>query len=157
MKTLYLTDSSANIVVDPEVDFVGTLPQEDRYAIRSVYYIEEPMHVVYNCGECKEEIDAKKGDILILFYSNKFNKYNIDTIRTKQWVANIKNRRVLEQKEKEEWAARNAECKGCADICGDCDAPCYETATAAPKETVCEKISKALNKAKKAVKKVKKA
>lgn len=157
MKTLYLTDSSANIVVDPEVDFVGTLPQEDRYAIRSVYYIEEPMHVVYNCGECKEEIDAKKGDILILFYSNKFNKYNIDTIRTKQWAANIKNRRVLEQKEKEEWAARNAECKDCADICENCDATCCGTATEAPKESVCEKISKALNKAKKAVKKVKKA
>lgn len=157
MKTLYLTDSSANIVVDPDTDFVGTLQQEDRYAIRSVYYIEEPMHVVYNCGECKEEIDAKKGDILILFYSNKFNKYNIDTIKTKQWVANIKNRRVLEQKEKEEWAARNAECKGCTDICGDCDAPCCEAVTAAPKESVCEKISKALNKAKKAVKKVKKA
>lgn len=155
MKTLYLTDSSANIVVDPEIDFVGTLPQEDRYAIRSVYYIEEPMHVVYNCGECKEEIDAKKGDILILFYSNKFNKYNIDTIRTKQWAANIKNRRVLEQKEKEEWAARNAE-TGCNKCC-DCEACPDVCAPEPPKETVCEKISKVLTKAKKAVKKVKKA
>lgn len=159
MKTLYLTDSSTNIVVDPEVDFVGTLPQEDRYAIRSVYYIEEPMHVVYNCGECKEEIDAKKGDILILFYSNKFNKYNIDTIKTKQWAANIKNRRVLEQKEKEEWAARNAEtvCNKCCDCECPGDACTNACAPEPPKETVCEKISKALNKAKKAVKKVKKA
>jgi len=154
MKTLYLTDSSTNIVVDPDTDFVGTLPQEDRYAIRSVYYIEEPMHIVYNCGECKEEIDAKKGDILLLFYSNKYNKYNIDTIRTKQWTANIKNRRAIEQKEKEEWAAKQAEneckycyCEACPDVC----------APEPPKETVCEKISKALTKAKKAVKKVKKA
>ena len=157
MKTLYLTDSSANIVVDPEVDYVGTLRNEDRYDIRNVFYAEEPMHVVYQCGEIREEIDAKKGDIILLFYNNNYNKYRLDTVRTKQWTANIKNRRAIEQKEKEEWAARNAECKGCADICGDCDAPCCEAATEASKESVCEKISKALTKAKKAVKKVKKA
>ena len=108
MKTLYLTQSSENIVVDPETDFVGKLQSEDRYAIRSVYYMEEPMHVVYQAGECKEELDAKKGDILIVFYSSKYNKYNIDTIKTKQWSANIKNRQKIEQQEKEEWAKRNA-------------------------------------------------
>ena len=109
MKTLYLTQSSENIVVDPEIDFVGKLQSEDRYAIRNVYYMEEPMHVVYQAGECKEELDAKKGDILIVFYSSKYNKYNIDTIKTKQWSANIKNRRKIEQQEKEEWAKRNAD------------------------------------------------
>ena len=87
MKTLYLTGSNANIVVDPEVDYVSTLPCEDRYEIRSIYYIEEPMHVVYQCGERKEEIDARKGDLLIVFYENTRNKYILDTIRTKQWVA----------------------------------------------------------------------
>lgn len=107
MKTLYLTQSSDNIVVDPEIDFVGKLQTEDRYAIRSVYYIEEPMRVVYQYGEDKEEINAKKGDILILFYNNRYNKYVLDTIHTKQWAANIKNRRKIEQKEKEEWAAKN--------------------------------------------------
>jgi len=158
MKTLYLTDSSANIVVDPDTDFVCTLPQEDRYDIRSIYYIEEPMHIVYNCGECKEEIDAKKGDILLLFYSNRFNKYHLDTVRTKQWTANIKNRRAIEQKEKEEWAAKQAEneCK-CCDCERSCDACPNVCDPEPPKETVCEKISKVLTKAKKAVKKVKKA
>lgn len=159
MKTLYLTDSSANIVVDPDTDFVGTLPQEDRYDIRSVYYIEEPMHIVYNCGECKEEIDAKKGDILLLFYSNRYNKHHLDTVRTKQWTANIKNRRAIEQKEKEEWAARQAENE--CNKCCDCECPCETCPNAcapeSPKKSVCEKISKALTKAKKAVKKVKKA
>ena len=53
MKTLYLTQSSENIVVDPENDFVGKLESEDRYSIRSVYYMEEPMHIVYNCGEVR--------------------------------------------------------------------------------------------------------
>lgn len=123
MKTLYLTQSSENIVVDPEIDFVGKLQSEDRYAIRSVYYMEEPMHVVYQAGECKEELDAKKGDILLVFYSSKYNKYNIDTIKTKQWSANIKNRQKIEQQEKEEWAKRNAnlaetpQCENCDKCC----------------------------------------
>lgn len=117
MKTLYLTQSSDNIVVDPEIDFVGKLQTEDRYAIRSVYYIEEPMRVVYQYGEYKEEINAKKGDILILFYNNRYNKYVLDTIHTKQWAANIKNRRKIEQKEKEEWAAKNAATEPDAPVC----------------------------------------
>lgn len=131
MKTLYLTDSSANIVVDSETDFVGTLPQEDRYDIRSIYYIEEPTHIVYNYGECKEEIDAKKGDILLLFYSNRSNMYHLAAIKEKRWVANIKNRRAIEQKEKEEWALRNAngpacDCETCCNVCACCDAKTAE-------------------------------
>lgn len=159
MKTLYLTDSSANIVVDPEVDYVGTLRNEDRYDIRNVFYAEEPMHVVYQCGEIKEEIDAKKGDIILLFYNNNYNKYRLDTVHTKQWTANIKNRHAIEQKEKEEWAARQAEnkCNNCCDCECPCDACPNACAPEPPKESVCEKISKALTKAKKAVKKVKKA
>ena len=124
MKTLYLTGSSANIWVDPETDEVGKLDCEDRYDIRNIYYIEEPMHVVYQCGEKKEEIDAKKGEILLVFYDNKYNKFVLDTIRTKQWVANIKNRRKMEQKEKEEWAKKNANDPGCNDLCEACDACC---------------------------------
>ena len=122
MKTLYLTGSNANIVVDPEVDYVSTLPCEDRYEIRSIYYIEEPMHVVYQCGERKEEIDARKGDLLIVFYENTRNKYILDTIRTKQWVANIKNARKIEQKAKEEWAKKQAEGTDCG--CCDCETAC---------------------------------
>lgn len=121
MKTLYLTQSSANIFVDPEENTVGSLNTEDRYDIRSIYYMEEPMHVVYEAGERKEEIDAKKGDILLVFYNNKFNKYILDTIKSKQWSANIKNRRKMEQKAKEEWAAKQAAKEATEDIpCCDC-------------------------------------
>ena len=153
MKTLYLTDSMSNIVVDKDTDFVGTIPTEDRYDIRAIYYIDEPMHVVYNCGECTEEIDAKKGDILLLFYSNRYNKYHLDTIRSKQWAANIKNRRAIEQKEKEEWAARNAEntscdCKKCCIECNYCADPVVEA-----NPTIAEKVKTTV---KKAVKKIKK-
>lgn len=161
MKTLYLTDSSCNIVVDKENDTVGRLYSEDRYYIRDVYYIEEPMHVVYQCGETKEEIDAKKGDILLLFYSNRFNKYHLDTIKTKQWAANIKNRRAIEQKEKEEWALKNADSKCCCDCpcLGECccntaspfeDTPCEDVKPENPapkKQSAASKIKKMLKKA----------
>ena len=150
MKTLYLTQSSENIVVDPENDFVGKLESEDRYSIRSVYYMEEPMHIVYNCGEVREELDARKGDIVLVFYSNTYNKYTIDTIRTKQWSATIKNEHAMRQKEKEEWAARKSECD-CEKCCSDCCCGCADI-TPSPKdptqekETVAKKIKKALKK-----------
>lgn len=155
MKTLYLTDSMSNIAVDPDENKVSTLSAEDRYDIRNIFYIEEPMHVVYDNAEFHEELDAKKGDILLLFYSNRFNKYHLDTIRSKQWAANIKNRRAIEQREKEEWAARNKECD-CAKCCDNCDCCgcCDLTAEPAPeKSNVVETVKKAV---KKAVKKIKK-
>ena len=150
MKTLYLTQSSENIVVDPETNFVGRLNSEDRYSIRSVYYMEEPMHIVYQCGEVKEEVDARKGDIVLVFYSNTYNKYTIDTIRTKQWAANIRNEHEMRQKEKEEWAAKKAccDCENCPK-CEDCCANLAETPVveAAPaKESVTKKIKKVLKK-----------
>ena len=126
MKTLYLTNSSANIAVDLEENTAQCIQSEDRYDIRNIYYAEEPMHVVYsgtNNGEpFKEEIDAKKGDIIIVFYTNRFNKKLLATIKSKEWVANIKNRRKIEQKEREEWALKNAEntATPCCDCCCDC-------------------------------------
>lgn len=131
MKTLYLTDSSANIALDPETNTVCSIPTEDRYDIRNIYYAEEPMHVVYDSAECHEEADVKKGEIILLFYNNRANKYHLDTIRSKQWAANIKNRRAIEQKEKEEWALRNAngpacDCETCCNVCACCDAKTAE-------------------------------
>lgn len=127
MKTLYLTNSSANIAVDVENNTVSTMNNVDRYDIRQAFYIEEPTHVVYNAffegKEYKEEIDAKKGDILLVFYLNRFTKKVLATVKCKEWVANLKNRAAIEQKEKEEWAAKQAEAVSCGDCkCCDCDA-----------------------------------
>ena len=144
MKTLYLTQSSENIVVDPENDFVGKLESEDRYSIRSVYYMEEPMHIVYNCGEVREELDARKGDIVLVFYSNTYNKYTLDTIRTKQWAANIKNEHAMRQKEKEEWAAKKAG-NECACECANLAESPVVNATP-EKESVAKKMKKVLKK-----------
>lgn len=126
MKTLYLTNSSANIAIDPEENTAQHIESEDRYDIRNIYYAEEPMHVIYsgtNNGEpFKEEIDTKKGDLILVFYTNRFNKKLLATIKSKEWVANIKNRHEIEQKEREEWALKNAE--NTADPCCDCKCEC---------------------------------
>jgi len=137
MKTLYLTDSSANIAVDIETGSVSSFPSEDRYDIRNIYYAEEPMHVVYDSAEYHEEADVKKGEIILLFYNNRTNKYHIDTVRSTRWSTNIKNRRAIEQKEKEEWAARNAngpacDCEACCNTCACCDAKMAEPVKAEP-------------------------
>lgn len=144
MKTLYLTQSSENIVIDTDIDFVGKLESEDRYSIRNVYYMEEPMHIVYNCGETKEELDARKGDIVLVFYSNSYNKYHIDTIRTKQWAANIRNEHTIHQKEKEEWAARQRN-KDCEDCC-ECESQSPVNEVTPEKDSVAKKIKKVLKK-----------
>ena len=126
MKTLYLTNSSANIAIDPDENTAQHIESEDRYDIRNIYYAEEPMHVIYsgtNNGEpFKEEIDAKKGDLILVFYTNRFNKKLLATIKSKEWVANIKNRHEIEQKEREEWALKNADITA-ATCCG-CDCEC---------------------------------
>ena len=108
MKTLYLTASSANIAVDTENNEVTRLDNVDRYDIRQVFYMEEPMHVVYEYGEKHEEIDAKKGDLVFVFYDNKYAKHILTSVKCKAWVDNIKNRQKMEQKVKEEWAAKQA-------------------------------------------------
>lgn len=156
MKTLYLTDSCANIIVDKDNDTVSRLGSQDRYDVRDVYYIDEPMHVVYEYAGHKEELDVRKGDILLRFYNSKYNKYMIDSIRTKQWAANIRQRREMEQKEKEEWAARNADkcCECCEDCCCDNPEPFMDDLTPTP--AVEEKTSLG-SKIKKLVKKVKKS
>lgn len=127
MKTLYLTNSSANITVDVENNKVGTMNNIDRYEIRQAYYIEEPTHVVYNAifegKEYAEEIDAKKGDILLVFYLNRFTKKVLATIKCKEWVANMKNQEKIEQKEKEEWAAKKI-AEGEIPCCDRCECAC---------------------------------
>lgn len=123
MKTLYLTGgSSANIWVDAENGEAGRLDQVDRYDIRATYLIEEPMHVVYQSGETREEMDVKKGDILCTFYTRDAFKNNIGIIKSKEWKANIEAYRKAEQKAKEEWAKKHAE-EECptAPCCEDCD------------------------------------
>lgn len=119
MKTLYLT-SGGSICIDPEENYVDRV-QSEREGINRIYLAKEPMHVVYGEGEYKKELDVKKDDIIITFYSDDW-KEKIVVAKSKDWANNIKKYNEEEQRRREEWAAKQAECK-CPD-CGCCPDEC---------------------------------
>lgn len=113
MKTLYLTSNSSSTTIDPEANEVDNYEDHSasRWDISQIFYIDEPMHVVYGAGTKHEEIDVKKGDILIKFQGNKYIKKNLVVVKSKDWFANIKFKNEAIQAEKEEWATR--QCENC--------------------------------------------
>lgn len=149
MKTLYLTNSTANIIVDTDTNKVSKLDYADRYDIQNLFLVEEPMHIVYECGETHVEKDAKKGDIIVCFYSNEYFKDPVSIIKSKEWAKGIKNRREAEQKAKEEWAKKNADNEmPCCDCC-DCCCKCADLTPTAEPVKVVEKNVKKTKKSKK--------
>lgn len=122
MKTLYMTNSSENLAIDTENNTVCSIPNESRYDIRSIYLIDEPMHIVYSSSNRNEEYDVKKGDIVIRVYEKPYFDKTIIVVKSKDWVKYITNQRAAEQKQKEEWAKQKAEENTCkpASCCADC-------------------------------------
>ena len=116
MKTLYITNGG-NVCIDPEEDFVDRMPSE-REGISRIFLAREPMRVVYAEGEYRRELDVKKDDIIITFYSNDW-KERIVVAKSKDWVKNLKKWNEEEQRRKEEWAAKNAgqDEDACCDEC----------------------------------------
>ena len=149
MKTLYLTNSYSNICIDPETNTAEVLDYVPTYDINRIYYIDEPMHIVYSCGETKAEKDVKKGDIVITFDRNNNTKETpFAVIKSKEWNKVIKNRREAEQKAKEEWAKKNAGNEmPCCDCCCGCDAISSEPVKM--EQTAATKVKKMLKKSKK--------
>lgn len=122
MKTLYLTRGYSNILVCSEDQTARSLDCIPTYDINRAYYIDEPMHLIYTCGETKVEKDVKKGDIVITFDPNQFAKDTpVTIIRSKEWNKIIQKRREADQKAKEEWAEKQCNESPCCDCCCGCD------------------------------------
>lgn len=120
MKTLYI-NSSANILIDEEEHNVSRLDTQ-REAISRIYLIPEAMHIVFGEGETHQELDVKKDDIVIVFYTGTFDK-QIVVVKSKDWARNLKIYNEEQQRIKEEWALKKASecvcdggCNSCADI-----------------------------------------
>lgn len=105
MKNLYIT-RGANICIDVENNSAKRLGTE-REGIDYIYYIEEPTHIVYECGEYKKEADANPGDIVVTFYPKDFKNLMI-IVNNDEWQENILVNRKKEQEEKERWAKAEA-------------------------------------------------
>lgn len=113
MKTLYLTSNGSNIYVEPETNSCGKI-DSSREAINRIYLVDEEMHIVYQAGEYKRELDAAPGDIIVTFYENAFVN-RIVVVKNEDWAENLIKEREEEQKRKEEWAAqiKDAKCATC--------------------------------------------
>lgn len=121
MKKLYI-NSSGSVIFDPETDKMAAA--RTRYTnIRTMYYIEEECDVVAQSGEQKFEAHAVPGDILIHFYKDdKPNRFII--VKNDEWKQNIEADIAREQKDKEEWAAKQAAKDiPCCDNCESCPDP----------------------------------
>ena len=112
MKDLYV-NSGGYICLDSEDRSVCPIYSE-REGISRVFLAKEPMLVHYTIGENTYEVEAKKDDIIIIFYERDFES-PIVVAKSKAWANNIKNYNKKMQEEKEKWAAK----KDC-DICSDC-------------------------------------
>lgn len=117
MKTLYLTNGSG-MYIDTENNTVDKA-QGEIERISRIYLMSEPTHIVFGEGEYKRELDAKKDDIVIVFYNRTDFKEQIVIAKSKDWVANIKAYNKAEQERKEEWALNQGTCECC-----DCEAKC---------------------------------
>ena len=113
MKTLYISNCS-NILIDTEENTANTIDTQ-REAIQRIYLAEEPMHVVYGSGEYKREVDVKKDDLIITFYTDDFENRMI-VVKSKDWANNLKKYNKRQQELKEEWAAE----KGYTDETATC-------------------------------------
>ena len=116
MKKLYI-NSGGSVIFDPETDKMSTA--RTHYTnIRTMYYIEEECDVVAQSGEQKFEAHVVPGDILIHFYKDdKPNRFIV--VKNDAWKQNIEADIAREQKDKEEWAAKQA--AGDTPCCGDCE------------------------------------
>lgn len=116
MKTLYLTNG-CGMYIDTENNTADKANSEIE-RISRIYLITEPTHIVFGEGEYSRELDAKKDDIVIVFYNRVDFKEQIVIAKSKDWVANIKAHNKAEQERKEEWAAKQK----CNEPCECCDA-----------------------------------
>ena len=112
MKTMYIKEVY-NMTVDFDTNEVGSITSS-REAIQRIYVAPEPMHVVYQNGDRKEEADVEKDDVIVTFYTDEFDKRMI-IVKSAEWTANI----TAYEKRMEDAKMKQAE-----QCCGTCDAPC---------------------------------
>lgn len=116
MNTLYIT-GSGRIMLDENNN--PSSVERSRTSIDDVYYIKEDTKVVFNRGEYKTEVEAKAGNIVVVFYEKEFPN-RVIVVDSEPWRENLEAYEAWEQKQKEEWAAKKADdCPAC-DNCESC-------------------------------------
>lgn len=104
MKQIFISDDGV-AGFDPEINEMFRVNrQPDR--INNLLVIEEPTKVIVrNYDGNQYTLDAEKGDLVITFYANDYEKLAV-LIKSEDWYNNIIKFAELEAKREQEWAAK---------------------------------------------------
>lgn len=105
----FIISNSGSIGIDTETEEIFSLDTQ-REAISRIFMATEPMDVVVKRDGKDYEMKAKKDDLIIVFYDGDFD-YPVISVKSKDWVKNLKNYEKNLQKRKEEWAKEK--CQDC--------------------------------------------
>lgn len=107
MKQIFISDDGV-AGFDPEVNEMFRVNrQPDR--INNLLVIEGPTKVIVrNYDGNQYTLDAEKGDLVITFYTNDYEKRAV-LVKSEDWYNNIIKLAELEAKRKQGWAAERVE------------------------------------------------
>ena len=108
------------IIVDTDTAEVKAINRSAR-GIDDIYVIPEDAHIEWKSKFFPDktiEVDANKNDILVTFYDKDFGT-DFVIIKSEDWLECLNNAANIDQKRKEEWAAKQKENKSVALDCGD--------------------------------------
>lgn len=108
------------IVVDTDTAEVKAINRSAR-GIDDIYVIPEDAHIEWESKFFPDktiEVDAKKNDILVTFYDRDLGT-DFVIVKSEDWLKALNNAASLDQKRKEEWAAKQKENKPMTLDCGD--------------------------------------
>lgn len=118
MKTMFIKEGT-NMTVNLETNEIGSIPSA-REAIQRIYVAPEPMHVIYQSGQRREEADVEKDDVIVTFYTDEFDKRMI-VVKSEEWIKNIEGyeKRMEEVRSKSEASVKCADpsCEKCENCC----------------------------------------
>ncbi len=108
------------IVVDTDTAEVKAINRSTR-GIDDIYVIPEDAHIEWESKFFPDktiEVDAKKNDILVTFYDRDLGT-DFVIVKSEDWLNALNNAASLDQKRKEEWAAKQKESVHANTDCGD--------------------------------------
>ena len=108
------------IIIDTETAEVNAINRSAR-GIDDIYIIPEDAHIEWESKFFPDktiEVDAKKNDILVTFYDKDLGT-DFVIVKSEDWLKSLNNAASIDQKRKEEWAAKQKENKSMALDCGD--------------------------------------
>lgn len=118
------------IVVDTDTAEVKAINRSAR-GIDDIYIIPEDAHIEWESKffpDKTTEVDVKKNDILVTFYDKDLGS-DFVIIKSEDWLKYLYNAASIDQKRKEEWAAKQKENKSKSLVCDDacCGDDCCES------------------------------